>query len=171
MRRFHYRRNDYCSAPGNEAYTANSLSCRKMRYLLVLIVGLVWAGTLPDKTIIITNLAAPGAATVTNNGGHLKLRRGLIVEEKTNRTWRATNASCTVSNNCGEAYMSACRDMTPHATVTLVPWNGFSCSGQCEESCDKNEYLGPGTFRFVVVTCDGKQRFEGPAFELPAKRP
>jgi hypothetical protein len=46
-----------------------------------------------------------------------------------------------------------------------VPWSGMSCSSQCNHSCDKNVRLY-GRFRFVVRSCDGKTRFEGPVFEL-----
>jgi hypothetical protein len=47
-----------------------------------------------------------------------------------------------------------------------LPWSGMSCSSQCNRSCDKNVRLH-GRFRFVVTSCDGKTRFEGPVFELP----
>ena len=47
-----------------------------------------------------------------------------------------------------------------------LPWSGMSCSSQCNGSCDKNVRLH-GRFRFVVTSCDGKARFEGPVFELP----
>jgi hypothetical protein len=47
-----------------------------------------------------------------------------------------------------------------------LPWSGMSCSSQCNHSCDKNVRLR-GRFRFVVKSCDGSTRFEGPVFELP----
>jgi hypothetical protein len=46
-----------------------------------------------------------------------------------------------------------------------VAWSGMSCSSQCNRSCDKNVRLD-GRFRFVVKSCDGKTRFDGPVFEL-----
>jgi len=49
-----------------------------------------------------------------------------------------------------------------------VPWSGMSCSSQCNQLCDKNVQLY-GRFRFVVRSCDGKFRFEGPVFELPER--
>jgi hypothetical protein len=49
--------------------------------------------------------------------------------------------------------------------VRPVPWSGMSCSSQCNHSCDKNVRLH-GRFRFVVRSCDGELRFEGPVFEL-----
>jgi hypothetical protein len=50
-----------------------------------------------------------------------------------------------------------------------VPWTGMTCSSQCNGNCDRNYPLS-GRFRFVVATCDGKQRFAGPVFELPFVR-
>lgn len=47
-----------------------------------------------------------------------------------------------------------------------VPWTGMSCQSQCNFTCDGNIRLS-GRFRYVVTTCDGKQRFVGPVFELP----
>ena len=52
-----------------------------------------------------------------------------------------------------------------------VPWTGMSCSSQCNHACDKNRWFGGGRFRFVVTSCDGKSRFEGPIFELPDTEP
>ena len=51
-------------------------------------------------------------------------------------------------------------------TLRPLPWSGMSCSSQCNHSCDKNVGL-VGRFRFVVKSCDGKNRFEGPVFEIP----
>jgi len=50
-----------------------------------------------------------------------------------------------------------------------LAWSGMSCSSQCNHTCDKNVRLY-GWYRFVVRSCDGKTRFEGPVFEL-AKTP
>jgi hypothetical protein len=47
-----------------------------------------------------------------------------------------------------------------------VAWSGMSCSSQCNHICDKNVLLY-GRYRFVVRSCDGTTRFEGPVFELP----
>jgi len=48
-----------------------------------------------------------------------------------------------------------------------VPWTGMSCSSQCNHICRSNVPRS-GRFRFVVTTCDGRQRFVGPVFELHA---
>ena len=49
-----------------------------------------------------------------------------------------------------------------------VPWSGMSCGAQCSMACGKNVPLS-GKFRFVVTSCDGTRRFEGPIFELQDK--
>jgi hypothetical protein len=59
----------------------------------------------------------------------------------------------------------------PGATLVVVPWRGFSCSGQCNASCRANVYYGPGTFRFVVTTVPDGQRFTSPTFRLSANPP
>jgi hypothetical protein len=64
--------------------------------------------------------------------------------------------------------VGACVTLEAKRVLHPVPWSGMSCSSQCNGNCDKNVHRG-GTHRFVVTTCDGKERFEGPAFELPAK--
>jgi hypothetical protein len=45
----------------------------------------------------------------------------------------------------------------------------MSCSGQCNEHCKKNEYLGPGTFRLVAFSCTGGATIHGPPFQLAAE--
>ncbi len=49
------------------------------------------------------------------------------------------------------------------------PWSGMSCASQCNRTCDKNVRL-QGRFRFVVTSCDGRARYEGPVFRLPESR-
>ncbi|WP_316205807.1 hypothetical protein [Bradyrhizobium sp. SZCCHNS1012] len=44
------------------------------------------------------------------------------------------------------------------------PWSGMSCSSQCNRGCDRN-FPMYGRFRFVVMSCDGRTRFEGAVFE------
>ncbi|MGZ3451814.1 MAG: hypothetical protein ACXWUG_20680 [Polyangiales bacterium] len=65
--------------------------------------------------------------------------------------------------------VGACVSLEAKRVLRPVPWSGMSCSSQCNGSCDKNVYRAGMPHRFVVTTCDGKERFEGPAFDLPAK--
>jgi hypothetical protein len=72
----------------------------------------------------------------------------------------------------GEMKLVASCDQPIKACVSVderglrpVAWSGMSCSSQCNHSCDKNVRLY-GRHRFVVKSCDGKARFEGPVFEM-----
>ncbi|HWB76393.1 MAG TPA: hypothetical protein VG755_15590 [Nannocystaceae bacterium] len=62
----------------------------------------------------------------------------------------------------------ACVQLDPAKSLVPVPWSGMSCSSQCNQSCNKNVFVGPGEFRLTVRTCDGGAVASGPAFTLPA---
>lgn len=62
----------------------------------------------------------------------------------------------------------ACVQLDPAKALVPVPWSGMSCSSQCNQSCNKNVFVGPGTFRLTVRTCDGGAVASGPTFTLPA---
>ncbi len=59
----------------------------------------------------------------------------------------------------------ACIDVT--TPLQPVAWTGLDCSAQCNHSCRANRWVGPGTFRLVVLSCDGATSTAGPAFEVP----
>lgn len=65
--------------------------------------------------------------------------------------------------------LAACLETSPGTPLLPVPFSGMSCSSQCNGSCKKNGPLGPGTFRLVVDTCDGRVA-TGEPFELPSGR-
>ncbi|MGJ5010313.1 hypothetical protein ACQR05_21280 [Bradyrhizobium oligotrophicum] len=73
----------------------------------------------------------------------------------------------------GSLKLVASCDRRPGTCVTIderglrpVPWSGMSCSSQCNRGCDRN-FPMYGRFRFVVMSCDGRTRFEGAVFERP----
>lgn len=74
---------------------------------------------------------------------------------------------------CGEAAPS-CVDLAPGRPLHPVPFSGLSCSSQCNPSCDKNVWIGPGWFRLVVDGCEpgaaASNRAVGMPFELPDHR-
>ena len=119
----------------------------------------------------ISNLEKPGSVAVSNNGPTIRVKRRLIVEQETEGEWRSTGAYVDLVGRCIGPSNENCRQLSAGEIVRIVPWNGFSCSGQCMRPCRSNSYLGPGKFRFVVVTCDSKQRFVGESFALPAIAP
>lgn len=69
-------------------------------------------------------------------------------------------------------HLAASCAQTPAACVRVdanglrpIPWSGMSCSSQCRRICDKNVRLH-GRFRFVVLSCDRRTRYEGAVFAL-----
>jgi len=61
-----------------------------------------------------------------------------------------------------------CIERAAGSKLRPAPWNGYSCSGQCNVHCKKNVYLGSGPFRLTVLSCDRKARFHSATFHLPA---
>lgn len=68
-------------------------------------------------------------------------------------------AQCTQSDTCSTVAQGA--------PLRVQPWHGLDCSAQCNGTCRANAWLGPGTFRFVVRDCEGKNPIASPAFVLP----
>jgi hypothetical protein len=118
----------------------------------------------PD--VQVRNLNAPGAASVTNHGPDIALSRKVTVEQHVGASWTATDADVRLIAACGDLETKNDHMLRKGETLILLPWNGWTCGGQCAGSCRANVYLGPGEFRFVVVSASGKQRFAGPAFML-----
>jgi hypothetical protein len=119
--------------------------------------------------IVLRNLSAPGAFSVTNNGPDIELQRRVVVEKMEPAGWRATYADVRLIATCEEKETGTTRLMKHGETLVVKSWNGWSCNGQCPRSCRANIFLGPGQFRFVVVSGNSTQRFEGEAFTLAEK--
>lgn len=119
-----------------------------------------------NSAVVVRNLDQPGVFSVTNSGPNIALRRRVVVEKQDAAAWKGTDADVRLIASCDETETGVTRILKRGETLTVKSWNGWSCDGQCPRPCRANVYLGPGTFRFVVVSGDGKKRFEGPPFEL-----
>ena len=69
---------------------------------------------------------------------------------------------------CADTAAPSCVSLASGKALFPVPWQGFSCSSQCNGTCRANVWEGEGTFRLVVRSCDGATQTTGPAFALPA---
>jgi hypothetical protein len=118
--------------------------------------------------VVVRNLETPGSFSVTNTGEDIALRRHVLVEKKdpASGKWEQTDADVRLIASCDEPESGDTRILKRGETLVVKSWNGWSCDGQCPRPCRANIYLGPGEFRFVVLSADGKQRFEGPSFHL-----
>ena len=131
-------------------------------------VGQPQAAT-PARALEWRNQSTPGALEIAALGAALELRPELMVERL-----QAGGAFEPVPNlDLGSMKLvAACRQAISGCVridqrgLRPVPWTGMSCSSQCNQTCDKNQRLS-GRFRFVVKSCDGATRYDGPVFELP----
>jgi hypothetical protein len=121
--------------------------------------------------VTVTNGASPGAFSLRNEGSRgEELARDVAVERRNGELWERMNAPVELIQSCDQARGASCMTLPAGATWRPIGWNGFSCGPQCPSSCRANIYLGPGTYRFVVNSCDRTRQFTGPPFELPAER-
>lgn len=130
------------------------------------------AGADPTPAVTITN-GKPGEFKLDAKSA-VKLKTLASIEMLRDGKW--TNVSDRF--DLGDGYRlvercdgkpGACLDLAAGASLSPVPWTGYSCSSQCNKSCDKNVQYGEGDYRLVVTSCDGKATFTGPTFHLPKR--
>ena len=119
------------------------------------------------ETILVRNLETPGSFEVENRGPAIAMYSQVIVQEMVEGKWQDRATDLILSETCDWNPKAGCRTLGQGAKLRPPAWNGLICSGQCPLGCRANAYLGPGSFRFVVMSCDQKQRFYGPAFTMP----
>jgi hypothetical protein len=123
------------------------------------------------EAVVVSNGESPGAFSVANRGGDISLSRSVLVERSVAGEWAAAEANIRLIVSCNDLSTESPLVLQRGETFTALPWNGWSCGGQCPEPCRANIYLGPGNFRFVVHSADETRRFEGPPFSLGAESP
>lgn len=121
----------------------------------------------PGPRVEVRNGATPGSVEIVAHEA-VSLDAKLLVERATDTgTFELTPLdldSMKLVESCSDK-IGPCVSLDAGRILKPVPWSGMSCSSQCNGNCDKN-IPREGRHRFVVVTCDGKQRFEGPVFEM-----
>jgi hypothetical protein len=125
-----------------------------------------------DKSmgLIIRNLNPPGAFEVENTGDAIELSWTVGVEQKVGEAWESRVVEeLRLVEQCDPPPTTRCRNLDKGVKIRPIPWTGFSHTAQCQTSARANIYLGPGTFRFVVTSCDGSRKYYSEGFTLPAK--
>ena len=130
--------------------------------------GLAADSALPSVTV--RNLPRPGAFQIENIGPPVRLSGEVHIEQQVGRQWQELAPVIHLIESCWASVTQECPEIDPHKVITPVPWSGFSCSVQCPTKCKKNAYLGPGTFRFVLTTCDKSRKFYSDPFTLPTQQ-
>ena len=151
------------------------MNCKPFVLPLALSAGLTNSAPLASpgmaaESVVIRNLEKPGAFEIENTGGSIELEWQASIERKTGERWEPlpANIKLNLIEQCGTAMKGRCLSLPAGGKIRPVPWTGFACLVQCPRSCRSNSYLGPGTFRVVVSSCDSGQKFRGPEFQLPA---
>jgi hypothetical protein len=121
-----------------------------------------------EVTVLVRNLSRPGSFEVENLGPDIELAWAVAVHRHLQGEWSDEVTDLTLIQKCGQTPPAGCVPLAHGAKLRPVRWNGLTCGSQCAATCRANLYLGPGQFRFVVSSCDGKHKFPGPAFEMPA---
>lgn len=137
------------------------------------------AGSALARSIEIRNRISPGAFEVINTSAvPVELAWQVQVEWQVDGRWTSRGVrDLHLIDRCGALQQEPCAVLAAGQVLRPVPWTGFDCASQCGPavrregtapamSCVRNATL-PGTYRFVLSTCDQTTRFEGPAFELP----
>jgi hypothetical protein len=161
-------------ARGQPWRTTIAAPLRALTCLLTCAVVLAWparaaaADASASAAVEIRNGPTPGELELRAHGS-VELAPELIVEQQ-----RDDGSFERVSHLDHDTIkLVASCDQRPGTCVKVderglrpVPWSCVSCSSQCNGNCDRNVPLY-GRFRFVVMSCDGATRFEGPVFERP----
>src|SRR5271166_2106705 len=116
----------------------------------------------PDEaSVAVRNLSPPGAFEVTNRGPETELAWAVTIQRDLKGEWNDEVTDLTLVEKCGQSPPDGCVALPQGAKLRPVSWNGLTCGSQCAATCRANLYLGPGRFRFVVSSCDGKRKFRG----------
>jgi hypothetical protein len=122
--------------------------------------------------LLIRNLDQPGAFEIENTGERIELAWDVRVQQKKGDAWEdRVVEDLRLVEDCQTPPAAPCRTLEKGTRVRPVPWTGFSHTAQCQKAARANVYLGPGTFRFVVSSCDGARKYYGDPFQLPERPP
>jgi len=114
----------------------------------------------------------PGMLVIANHGdAEIQLMSAIQIEQKAGDQWRPIDAEFKMVADCADAAkVTKCVRLGSGASIIVVRWTGFSCSGQCNQSCRANTKCPPGTYRFVVTSCADNATYPSDPFVLPAPR-
>ncbi len=111
-----------------------------------------------------------GEIQLVNRGAAIQLSSEVKVEQMVDGKWQQTPvANLYLISSCTQSPAPACVLLAANASLRPVPWRGNYCSSQCMANCNLDGPVPPGTYRYVVTSCDRKRRFYSAAFEKKAQ--
>jgi hypothetical protein len=112
----------------------------------------------------------PGGLLIVNGGtAPVAIQMAIVVQKQEIAGWVPVATEFNAVARCDAPGSNMTVEVAPATTLTVRPWRGFSCSGQCNYVCRANVYYGPGVFRFVVTAVPGLNQITSSAFALPAE--
>jgi hypothetical protein len=131
----------------------------------------MWVQERTDFHHMFTGMAKSYSLMIENMSNRdISLKRGISIWKKVPSGWSLQSGSIQVIAKCDELdhdyHLEAPIHIPSSGTVTVVPWDGSMCGGQCPTSCLRNYPLGPGTFRFEVVVIPEDTKIQGPPFTI-----
>ena len=112
----------------------------------------------------------PGGLLIVNDGTTaVAIQMAIAVQKQEIAGWVPIATEFKAVARCDPPGSATTVEVAPATTLTVRPWRGFSCSGQCNFICRANVYYGPGMFRFVVTVVPGSSQIISTAFALPAE--
>ena len=107
-----------------------------------------------------------GEFRVLNRGKQIQLNTTVKIQEKTSEGWReAPVTNLRLRASCEASAAKECMTLAAGASLQPPAWTGSYCSSQCLANCNLDGPAPPGTYRYVISSCDGKHKFVSPPFE------
>ncbi len=145
------------------------------RAAVILLATTMIAAAAPPTSLTLAGGARPGSLTIANRGtAPVTIARAIGVERRDRDGWTAVHTEFNAVSSCpipGRPVLApkAVVSIPAGGSLKVVPWQGYTCSGQCENACMADVYLGPGTFRFVATALPMRERVPGSNFAMPPK--
>lgn len=125
------------------------------------------ATQVPVGAIKLHAASAPSGLLIDNPGDRpVLIRRAIGVEQQVGTQWRPLSTELNAVGACTPGNGTGPVRLRPHASLSIVPWRGGSCSGQCNRVCRANIDYPPGRFRYVVTVLPGQGRVVGPVLAM-----
>ncbi len=133
----------------------------------------------PAPDVVVVNGATPGSFSIqVGLVGAVELSTYVEIQREVDGGFVPSGVTDVVLTTAcdpdlalrGGRSLARCTTLPGGTTLTPPPFTGMGCASQCNMVCHWNAPVTPGTFRFVVTSCDGKRRFEGPAFVMTEPR-
>lgn len=138
--------------------------------MLAVLVACLGCGAAMAQTVVLSMPGAPGGLRISNPAvTAVEIEGAVAVEAWFDGAWRARRTEFHARALCGPDDGPRVVRIAPGQVLDVVPWRGFSCSGQCVMGCRANIYFGAGPFRFVVAMVPSRQRVAGPEFRMPGR--